>query len=143
MAIFRLPDYRICFLSKLQGLIKNTVLPTPGAENLTMCSSAPSFIDKYLVPSDNAIDPTESSVSVVSEAPISHEEPTVVVSRFTSETSESLNPVEDDLPSTASESHQELGTLDLKGSLSPSLSRSHRRYDSACVCDPLRPDHLP
>ena len=115
MAIFRLPDYRLCFLSKLQGLIKNTVLPTPGAESLTMCSSGPSFIDKYLVPSDSAIDPAESSASALSEAPISHEEPTVVVSRLTSETSDSLNPVEEDLPSTASETHPELGTLDLKG----------------------------
>ena len=143
MAIFRLPDYRVCFLSKLQGLIKNTVLPTPCAESQTMCSSAPSFIDKYLVPSDSAIDPTESSGSVVSEAPISHDEPTVVVSRFTSETSESLNLVEEDLPSTASESHQELSTLDLKGSRFLSLLYSHRRHHSTGVRDPLRSDHLP
>lgn len=49
IAILRLPEYRVCFLTKLQGLIKNTVLAeNVGLEDVSQSTTTPSFLDKYI-----------------------------------------------------------------------------------------------
>ena len=129
IAILRLPEYRVCFLTKLQGLIKNTVLAeNVGLENVSQSTSTPSFLDKYIntslcrdIPHTPSLHPTDpmnhsSENHAVSSRVPDNENPTLSPPHTQSDTSEVLYPIEEDLPSTRSDLSMEERELDMQGS---------------------------
>ena len=128
IAILRIPEYRVCFLTKLQGLIKNTVIAEDvGLEEMSQSASTPSFLDKYIdpslcrdiphIPSCHPTDPVNHSgeITTVPSRVADNVNSSLSLPHTQSDTSEMLYPIEEDLPSTRSDLSVEERDLDIQG----------------------------
>lgn len=156
IAILRLPEYRVCFLTKLQSLIKNTVLAeNAGLEDLTPSTSTPSFLDKYIDPSlsedvtyaqsFNRVELIHlfSEKHVISSRVADNGNSTVMAPQTHSDASESLYGIEEDQPSTRSDVSVEERDLDIKRIVIVScMTNSCSSYNPSCLRDSVRSNNL-